>query len=60
MSHWLEANAFAETVLVTGAGGFIGGGVARALVTGGAAVHAMQRGDYPELVAAALPAIAVI
>ena len=54
MSHWLEADAFTgETVLVTGAGGFIGGGVARALVRRcRGACH--KRGDYPELAAAGI------
>ncbi|MEB3224137.1 MAG: NAD-dependent epimerase/dehydratase family protein [Candidatus Sericytochromatia bacterium] len=37
--------------LVTGAGGFIGGGVADALVRQGHAVTAFQRGDYPALAA---------
>jgi nucleoside-diphosphate-sugar epimerase len=37
--------------LVTGAGGFIGGGIAEALVRGGHTVTALQRGDYPALAA---------
>ncbi|MEB3329456.1 MAG: NAD-dependent epimerase/dehydratase family protein [Candidatus Sericytochromatia bacterium] len=35
--------------LVTGAGGFIGGGIAEALVREGHRVTAFQRGDYPAL-----------
>lgn len=36
-------------VLVTGAGGFLGRGIVRALRQRGDEVHALQRGDYPEL-----------
>lgn len=35
--------------LVTGAGGFIGGGIAEALLRSGHEVTAFQRGDYPSL-----------
>lgn len=38
-------------VLVTGAGGFLGGAIARELVARGDAVHSFSRGDYAELVA---------
>ncbi len=36
-------------VLVTGAGGFVGGGLVRALVGRGATVHTLQRGRYESL-----------
>ena len=36
-------------ILVTGAGGFLGGGIARALLERGEEVISFQRGDYPHL-----------
>ncbi|MFT5131653.1 MAG: nucleoside-diphosphate-sugar epimerase, partial [Gammaproteobacteria bacterium] len=36
-------------VLVTGAGGFLGGGVVKALLARGDDVCSLQRGDYPAL-----------
>ncbi|MBI4818813.1 MAG: NAD-dependent epimerase/dehydratase family protein [Deltaproteobacteria bacterium] len=39
-------------VLVTGAGGFLGSHLTRALIARGDAVRTFARGDYPELVAA--------
>ncbi|UJR80145.1 NAD-dependent epimerase/dehydratase family protein [Sandaracinus amylolyticus] len=38
-----------EPVLVTGAGGFVGSGIVRALVARGVFVHAIQRGRYDAL-----------
>ncbi len=37
--------------LVTGAGGFLGGAITRALIARGDTVHSFSRGDYPELAA---------
>jgi len=37
------------TILVTGAGGFIGGAIARALLARGEKVRSFARGEYPEL-----------
>lgn len=37
------------TTLVTGAGGFLGGAIARRLVEGGEAVRSFSRGEYPDL-----------
>lgn len=36
-------------VLVTGAGGFIGGAIAAAMIARGHVIHALQRGRYPRL-----------
>lgn len=43
------AEAFRETVLVTGGGGFLGGAIVRRLAGRGGAVRSFSRGDYPEL-----------
>ncbi len=43
-----------ETFLVTGAGGFLGGAVARQLLARGDRVKSVSRGDYPHLKAAGI------
>jgi nucleoside-diphosphate-sugar epimerase len=43
-----------STALVTGAGGFIGGAVARLLVERGWTVRSLARGSYPQLAAAGI------
>ncbi len=45
----LKAKGFAGPVLVTGAGGFLGGALARRLRAAGCQVRSFSRGDYPEL-----------
>jgi nucleoside-diphosphate-sugar epimerase len=42
-----------EQVLVTGAGGFVAGGIVASLIERGVFVHALQRGSYPQLEALA-------
>ncbi len=46
----MGAKETAMKVLVTGAGGFLGGAIVRALLTRDVEVVALQRGDYPWLV----------
>lgn len=46
-----------DRVLVTGGGGFLGGGIARRLVTDGVRVRSFSRGTYPELVQRGVEAV---